>query len=241
MVITNTRWAYKNTFTSPKINGTVTTDGLTLPAFTAGADITLGANSIKDATYRLKFDAQGITSRNLADTAYAEVRGTNFRGEIFYVATQVASPVLQGSIDAASLEAKNTDANYFVFKARDTGVGQAEVARLLGADDPEFRIGNNGNAFRGSYAGYLAFYGTAPIAKPSAYTQTYATADKTHAAETSADFPAGGVGTAAGGWDTAANRDAAITRFNALRVDVADVKQLVNSIIDDLQALGLVA
>ena len=87
----------------------------------------------------------------------------------------------------------------------------------------------------------LGFYNATPLIQPSAYTQTYATADKTHAAETSADFPAGGVGAAAGGWDTAANRDLAITRFNALRVDVADVKQLVNSIIDDLQALGLVA
>lgn len=31
-----------------------------------------------------------------------------------------------------------------------------------------------------------------------------------------ADVPAGGVGTAAGGWDTAANRDAAIASINAL-------------------------
>ncbi len=31
-----------------------------------------------------------------------------------------------------------------------------------------------------------------------------------------ADVPAGGVGTAAGGWDTAVNRDAAITSINAL-------------------------
>lgn len=31
-----------------------------------------------------------------------------------------------------------------------------------------------------------------------------------------ANVPAGGVGTAAGGWDTAANRDAAIASINAL-------------------------
>ena len=29
------------------------------------------------------------------------------------------------------------------------------------------------------------------------------------------------------------------TAYNALRVDLLDVKQLVNSVIDDLQALGL--
>ena len=57
---------------------------------------------------------------------------------------------------------------------------------------------------------------------------------------TSSDMPAGGTGAAAGGWDTAANRDTAIADFAELRVDVIDLKQLVNSVIDDLQALGLI-
>ena len=109
----------------------------------------------------------------------------------------------------------------------------------------------------------LGFFNATPVVRPTAYTQTYATADKTHAALTAtaiaavipAAAPAGGTGTAAGGWDTAANRDAAITTINDLRtwavevdadyeallVDVTDVKQLVNSVIDDLQALGLAA
>ena len=87
----------------------------------------------------------------------------------------------------------------------------------------------------------LGFYNATPIVQPSAYTQTYATADKTHAAMTSSDMPAGGTGAAAGGWDTAANRDIAIADFAELRVDVIDLKQLVNSVIDDLQALGLAA
>lgn len=91
---------------------------------------------------------------------------------------------------------------------------------------------------------------------------TFATAEKTHAVDGStvvatADavaVPAGGTGAAAGAWDTAANRDTAITRindmvtlaneikadFNLLRTTVDDVKQLVNSVIDDLQSLGLV-
>ena len=86
----------------------------------------------------------------------------------------------------------------------------------------------------------IGFFAVTPVAQGSAYTQTYATADKTHNAITSADFPAGGTGAAAGGWDTASNRDLAITRFNALRAEVIDLKNLVNSVIDDLQALGLV-
>lgn len=78
------------------------------------------------------------------------------------------------------------------------------------------------------------------VARRSAYTQTYATADKTHANMTSAAMPAGGTGAAAGGWDTAGNRDQAIAEFAALRNDVIDLKQLVNALIDDLQVLGLV-
>lgn len=88
--------------------------------------------------------------------------------------------------------------------------------------------------------GLLSFHQATAVNKADAYTQTYATATRTHAAETSANFPAGGTGAAAGGWDTDTNRDLAITRFNALRADVANLKQIVNSLIDDLQEKGLV-
>ena len=167
-------------------------------------------------------------------------------------------------------------------------------------------------------------FGTAAA---TAYTQTFATADRTHetdgsaaaaaatataiaaaaasaaaaatataiAAAIPAAAPAGGTGATAGAYDTAANRDSAITtindlrtwaievdldyeailvdvadirskfntavthtteidldyeailvdvadirtQFNLLRTTVADVKQLVNSVIDDLQARSL--
>ena len=90
----------------------------------------------------------------------------------------------------------------------------------------------------GSATGSLAFFGGTPTTKPTAYTQTYATADKTHADFTSADIGAftGGVT----GFLDAAERDNIRTQFNALRADVADLKQLANSVIDDLQALALV-
>jgi len=86
----------------------------------------------------------------------------------------------------------------------------------------------------------LGFFDVTPVGQRSAYTQTYSTADKTHANMTSAAMPAGGTGATAGAWDTAANRDQAIAEFAALRNDVIDVKQVVNALIDDLQALGLV-
>jgi len=100
----------------------------------------------------------------------------------------------------------------------------------------------------------LGFYNATPVARPSAYTQTYSTADKTHANMTSSDLTDNTGGTAnttlenlADG-TTYANDHAKIennfadiaAEFNKLRADVLDAKQLLNSVVDDLQALGLV-
>lgn len=86
----------------------------------------------------------------------------------------------------------------------------------------------------------LGFFGVAAVARASAYTQTYSTADKTHANFTSADLATtAATQTTPWGFASQAQADAIATQFNALRVDVADLKQLVNSIIDDLQAYGL--
>lgn len=53
--------------------------------------------------------------------------------------------------------------------------------------------------------------------------------------------PAGGTGTAAGGWDTAVDRDAAITTINGLVTAAADYKTKINAIIAALQAAGIMA
>ena len=114
----------------------------------------------------------------------------------------------------------------------------------------------------------LGFYNATPIVQPSAYTQTaYATADKTvanitttspsttliltatniaakTASLTLTDAVATNAGTVAVSLDQA-QKDIG-TAFNTLRVevaalvaDLADVKQALNSVIDDLQVLGL--
>lgn len=73
-------------------------------------------------------------------------------------------------------------------------------------------------------------------AGPGAYTQAYATADRTHANPTAvavATTPATNV--VPYGF-TQAQADAILAAVNALIVDLADVKQLVNAVIDDLQA-----
>ena len=81
---------------------------------------------------------------------------------------------------------------------------------------------------------------------PTAYTQTYDTADKTHAADGSSDVATANLADDGGAYN-AAWCDTVVTMcneikadFNNLRATVTDLKNLVNSVIDDLQDLGLV-
>lgn len=79
-----------------------------------------------------------------------------------------------------------------------------------------------------THAGTKAgFFSTAPIARPTAYTLTYAVATRTHAAAALSTNVAVALLT-----DVPA-------QFNATNAAVNEVKQLVNSIIDDLKAFGL--
>lgn len=86
----------------------------------------------------------------------------------------------------------------------------------------------------------IGFYDTTPVVRPSAYTQTYATAARTHNNVTST-----AVGTTASttvtpfGYTTQAQADAIPVAINAVAADLLNLKQLVNSVIDDLQANGL--
>jgi len=88
----------------------------------------------------------------------------------------------------------------------------------------------------------IGFFGTAPADQPSAYTQTYATADKTIANPTCATM--GDLGaTQNTGWGASseANFDKITTAIDQIIADNLDVRQGLNALIDDLQELGLVA
>lgn len=95
----------------------------------------------------------------------------------------------------------------------------------------------------------LGFLGATPVAQASAYTQTYATADRTHANATAAALTvADGAGTNDGTIGAITDNATTIAavqeladQINKLVADQLDLKQLVNSVIDDLQALGLAA
>lgn len=135
-----------------------------------------------------------------------------------------------------------------VFATSDTGAAPAERFRLtpasiVFADAINLAVGTGtGTKIGTATSQKLGFFNATPVAQPSAYTQTYATADKTHANFTSADLATtAATQTTPWGFASQAQADDIATQFNLLRADVADLKQLANSIIDDLQSLGLAA
>lgn len=86
-------------------------------------------------------------------------------------------------------------------------------------------------------AGNVGFNNIGPIARPAAYTQTYATATRTHSDLTStnpATYAAG-----SNGYSNAAMASAVHAAVIAHRTDIANIKQVLNQVIDDLQAYGL--
>lgn len=71
--------------------------------------------------------------------------------------------------------------------------------------------------------------------------QRTTTAVTAPAAITAEDAPAGGTGAAAGGWDTAGNRDLGITTINALVDDVTALHATVDSMYTELVSAGIIS
>ena len=157
---------FPNILTDPTIQGTVKAGtGLTMPAFAAGGDISMGANKLKTTNLLFKErDAETFRIRDAGDTSDKGL----FLGNLY------PTGIIAFEANGQSFQSFNVDAGFTMIKSRGSGVGPLETARLQGAADPEFQIGNNGNALRGSNAGYLAFYGTAPIAKQTGVAVTAA-------------------------------------------------------------------
>ena len=86
----------------------------------------------------------------------------------------------------------------------------------------------------------LSFYNVAPVARAGAYTQTYATADKTiNSTITAAVATTAATSTTPFGYTGAAQADDIVSNLNEARADILDLYQAVNAIVDDLQAYGL--
>jgi hypothetical protein len=95
----------------------------------------------------------------------------------------------------------------------------------------------------------LGFFDETPVAQPAAYTQTFSTADRTHATRTSLGLTlADGVGTndgTIGAITGDASVIAAVQELAAeiarVRADLADTAAVLNALVDDHQSLGLCA
>lgn len=95
----------------------------------------------------------------------------------------------------------------------------------------------------------VGFYGVTPVTRPTAYTQTYSSTTRTHNNQSQSTLTDGTLGTATTtinavsgtGDDTTINDNGAtlVAEMNNVRADVSNLKQLVNQVIDDLQANGL--
>lgn len=151
--------------------------------------------------------------------------------EVFLSAVTVSAPFTgNGTVTTPlAMPAATATADGYLAKADWTTFnGKQNAIPYTTADDSKV-VHNTGNE---SIAGdktasgkwsfqQVGFFGTAALAaKPSALTAV------------TADAPAGGTGTAAGGWDTAAHRDTAIALINNLKTRVGELE-------NRLQSLGL--
>ena len=86
----------------------------------------------------------------------------------------------------------------------------------------------------------LGFYGVTPVVRPTAYTQTYATASRTHSNLTAATVIASAVLVLPFGYSSSAQADNIVISVNNLVTDLTNVKNVLNQLIDDLQSVGIV-
>ncbi len=85
----------------------------------------------------------------------------------------------------------------------------------------------------------FGLYGTAGAARSSAYTQTYSTATRTHSNPTASSVATTGATNSTPYGYSQAQADAIVAAVNALVVDVANCKGMINSLVDDSQGIGL--
>lgn len=190
----------------------------------------------------------GGSGYQAVDDATTATLVTAARAAIDFVATQDWTSAAQGS----------------KINLLTTAVGSTTLTQRLGVDEAGLTLADGLNLVTGTATGMkigtgatqkLAFWNATPIVQPAAITQTYSTASRTHAALTSATLDATLV---AGTANTAYEALAGVTygtdvaqirnnfadvaaQCNALRVDLENAKQLINSLIDDHRAMGLCA
>jgi hypothetical protein len=167
-----------------------------------GASTKQSADSVTNENV-FGYNAIGLGSNTVAIGDLTVTR-TGLRGSVDIVASSSTT----AGLTQAALVAAWTDSTHATRKARLTLSAYDTAAREA------IRAEADGTVAR------LGFYGATAVVKPTALTATVAAA------------PAGGTGAAAGGWDTAGNRDLAIATINNLKTRVDQLES-------KLQALGL--
>jgi hypothetical protein len=226
--------------------------GSTFSIGTTSAPNTLSFGNAGNNSIGIVATASGTVGRSLTIAAGSTVANTNIAG---------------GSLTLNAGLASGTGTSNIVFQTGQSaasGVLQTLTTRLTinnagdftFADGVDFIVGStNGTKFGTATTQKIGFYNATPIVRPSAYTQTFATADKTMAARTAAALTNNTGGTVsttlaaitAGAAYTQADMLAVknalaslADQVNKQRTDDLDTANVVNSIVDDLQALGLV-
>lgn len=184
------------------------------------------ADMVGGASIYLGFD--GLEALELAETASAvnHIKLTN--------AATAGAPLVSAVGDDTNIDLD--------LQAKGTGIINAKSGVTFD-DAKDIAVGTaTGTKIGTATSQKIGFYNATPVVQPSAYTQTYSTADKTVAALTL-------VGTLGGTSDgtlevvgntMAGDVSGAIqNNFQDLLAEVTDLKQAINAIIDDLQSLGL--
>lgn len=217
-----------------------------------GADIAVIVTNSSNNLYIGSTDAAGSQATNTyvaGSTSVGIVVGSTNRVSVAANRMQVMTG---GTTTATAGDIAFGTATARTILAADAAVGAADIAIVaLDASDNVY-IGTTaagadlaaGVMIAGA-AKNVGFFGVAPVARASAYTQTYATAAKTvtQDADLSGAAPfqtANPTGTSQGiAFANEAAWDAFMALLDKLVADSMVTKKVVNAIIDDLQAYGL--
>ena len=219
------------------------------------SDGDMGDITVSGSGTVLTIDAGVVTNTKSATMATKTYKGrtsasTGVSEDVAVATVKTDLVLVKGDVGLGSVD-NTTDAGKPVSTAQQTALdlkanlasptftGTVTVPGLTITDATDLTISATTGTKIGQSGSKVGFYGVTPAVRPTALTQTYATATGTHAAVTQLAAPAGSTGVAAGGWSTAANRDLAIVSINAARTDIQNLKNFVNQIVDQLQAIGL--
>lgn len=189
-------------------------------------------------------------------TAHARVvsRTTPTGGDPLFILDVNTAQQYYFGIDNSNSDVLNLGEGTTVGGARWGEVSAAGNSVRLGVDAEYTAVeleSAGSDRFRANATG-IGFFAATPVAQAAAFTQTYSTADRTHAnptgvvlTDSSGGTPDQTVSAVTDNAETTNNSTIndnfaeMADEINKLVADMADIKQLVNSVIDDMQAYGL--